>query len=100
MTGYQFRWTLIQWDLPLDTAEAKRAARRLVRNVRRAADSNLWGNARHGAALVMGDEDRARRIVGAVPPDAVVRFLGVTDKQLEQSSIVFGARRPLAGATA
>ena len=94
---YQFSWTLVSWNLPFDTKEAKRQARRVKRAIlSRAARCSIWGTARRGCALLMGGEEQARALIGEVPGDGEVRFLGLTDKQFEFQRVFWGKRRPCA----
>jgi CRISPR/Cas system-associated protein endoribonuclease Cas2 len=94
LTGYEFNWTLVTWHFPMDTAAAKRAAAGVRRRIRRHAGAGrYWGNAGHGAALLMGHREPAEDLVGEIPPDGRVDFLGLTDKQFGAAVIAWGAAR-------
>jgi hypothetical protein len=52
ISGFQFSWTLATWELPLDTAEARRAARLFLRRLNKYDNSLLSGNSRRGTLLM------------------------------------------------
>ena len=96
-SAYQFRWTMITWELPLDTREARRLARWFITVVAR-REKQFIGNVRRGRAIVSCSESKLREELTAAcgcfpPPDGKVWLLGVTDKQYELSKKFWGARR-------
>jgi CRISPR/Cas system-associated protein endoribonuclease Cas2 len=89
-------WTLVAWDIPLDTKAARREAARVKRLAwRSATDGHRWGNRSKGAALVMRGLDYWIQRIGDGPPDGTITFLGVTDKQFELMTTLYGPARGL-----
>lgn len=96
MSGYQFKWTLIWWEMPLDTREARSAARRFKRRLfpsKMGPATLLAGNMRKGAALCSTNQARVKEMIGELPPDSRVAMLGITDKQYGLASVRWGAVR-------
>lgn len=96
MNAYSTLWTSVAFYLPQDTKEAKAAARKFLRTIRGLGTANggLVVSRGRGAGLLCCRYDKATETLKAVlPPDAELRLVPVTDKQIEKSTILWGAVR-------
>jgi len=93
-SGFQMTWTLIGYQLPTDTAEAKRGARQFRRVLLSlGAGKGTLQDFRlgRGVGLISCDYNRARKTLSEnVPPNGEVRCVPITDKQYEHSYIGWG----------
>lgn len=96
LSAYRFMWVVVLFDLPVDTAEARRAYTQFRKHLLRDGFGMLQYSvyARHSSS-----EENAQvhinRVQGCVPDDGEVRILTITDKQFERMRIFWGKMRKL-----
>ena len=96
VSGYRFMWLVVMFDLPVDTAKARRAYVQFRKALLRDGFEKMQFSVyiRHSTS----EENAAvhvQRTEMAVPDDGEVRILLVTDKQFERMRVFFGKRRRL-----
>ncbi len=94
VSGYRTMWVLAMFDLPVDSAEARRHYAQFVKHLRADGFTRLQYSvyARHSASKENA-EVHIGRIERNLPPDGEVRVLTVTDKQFERMRIFWGKTR-------
>jgi CRISPR-associated protein Cas2 len=87
-------WIVAMFDLPVDTAAAKRAYADFVKFLKRDGFTRTQYSvySRHVASKENA-EVHIGRIKANLPPDGEVRIIGVTDKQFERMSVFWGKMR-------
>lgn len=96
LSAYRFMWVVVLFDLPVDTAKARRAyaqfRKRLLKDGFAMLQYSVY--ARHSSS-----EENAtvhiNRVQNCVPDDGEVRILTITDKQFERMRILWGKTRKL-----
>lgn len=96
LSAYRFMWVVVLFDLPVDTAAARRAyahfRKRLLQDGFTMLQYSVY--ARHSTS-----EENALvhigRVQNWVPDDGEVRILTITDKQFERMRIFWGKMRKL-----
>ncbi len=94
--AYRFMWVVVLFDLPVDTAAARRAYAQFRKKLLRDGFTRLQYSvyARHSSS-----EENAlvhiNRVQNWVPDDGEVRILTITDKQFERMRIFWGKMRRL-----
>jgi CRISPR-associated protein Cas2 len=96
LSAYRFMWVVVLFDLPVDTAAARRAYAIFRKHLLQDGFTMLQYSvyARHSTS-----EENAQvhinRVQGSVPDDGEVRILTITDKQFERMRIFWGKIRKL-----
>ena len=94
MNAFDPAWSYVEFSLPQDTNEAKSAARRFLRALRSIGGKPFVVYRGKGACLILCRFERAcERLSAALPPDATLRIVPVTDKQFSMSRTFFGVSR-------
>lgn len=98
MNAYSTLWTHVYFELPQDTKEAKAAARKFLKVLRLQCGGMGCGNVvvsrGRGAGLLCCRFDLAvERLTAVLPPDAELKLVPVTDKQVEKSRNFWGKAR-------
>ena len=94
ISGYRCMWIMVMFDLPVGTAEEKRAYTQFRKRLLRGGFAMMQFSVycRHCAS-----EENAKvhitRVEHNVPADGEVRVLSITDKQFERMRIFWGKRR-------
>ena len=96
LSAYRFMWVVVLFDLPVDTAAARRDyaqfRKRLLKDGFTMLQYSVY--ARHSSS-----EENAQvhinRVQSFVPDDGEVRILTITDKQFERMRIFWGKIRKL-----
>lgn len=95
---------IVFWSCPVDTAQARKLARRFAKKIRGAAGVGLFSRklARPscGAAIISYSraQDRLDEIRACLPPDGELRVLGVTEAQFGRSQNFWGHMRKIGDA--
>jgi len=93
------QWSLVFYDAPHNTREARAARRRFQRQLRKLTcigPDGRWSEAKSGRgwSLFPAKPKRVQKTLAAIlPPDAQLRIVGVTDAQIERSTIIYGQIR-------
>ncbi len=87
-------WVVVMFDLPVDTADARRQYARFRKSLIEDGFTMLQFSvyARH-CASEENAEVHLRRVSAMVPPDGEVRVLTITDKQFERMAVYLGETR-------
>lgn len=92
--GYRTVWVFTMFDLPTDTAQARRAytdfRKQLLNNGFTMLQFSVY--ARH-CPSEENAQVHAQRIRGSLPPDGEVRVVTLTDKQFERMHVFHGKIR-------
>lgn len=95
ITGYNLTWLWVMYDLPYDTKEAKRAAAKFLRRLKKEGYTWLMNRSkfciRHCGIGIA--QKQIELIKSIIPPDAEVRILQVTDKQFGHTVNLWGKMR-------
>lgn len=92
--GFRSMWLVSMFDLPVDTAEARKQYTRFRKGLLKDGFTMMQFSVyiRHCAS----DENaqvHARRVQAMLPPDGEVRLLLITDKQFGRMQVYWGKRR-------
>lgn len=92
--GLNTMWIIVLFDLPTDTAKARKDYTRFRKHLLNDGFSMMQYSVyiRHCAS----DENAAvhiSRVKSSLPPDGEVRIIKITDKQFGRIEVFFGARR-------
>lgn len=87
-------WIVVMFDLPVDTAAARRAYTRFRKRLIRDGFAQMQYSVyiRHCASNENATV-HIERVKQILPPDGEVRVLTITDKQFERMSVFWGKRR-------
>lgn len=87
-------WTLVLFDLPTDTKEARKDYARFRKHLLKNGFSMMQYSVymRHHASSENASV-HVRRVKRALPPDGEVRVLQITDKQFGKIQVFFGKRK-------
>ena len=93
-----FSHCFVKWYAPNDTRKAQADRRRFIRALKKLAEAGGISASDRGYTFVpCRSAARAEtELRPLLPPDGELRIIGVTDKQLEKSSIAWGERRKYA----
>lgn len=95
ISGYNLSWLWVAYDLPYDTSEAKVAAARFLRRLKKEGYTRLIDRGkfmiRHCGPGIA--QKQIEMIKSIIPPDAEVRVLQVTDKQFGRMVNIWGKMR-------
>jgi len=94
-SGYSLSWLFVMYDLPYDTSEAKTAAAKFLRHLKKEGYTKLVDR---GKFMIRhcgpgNAEKQIEKIKDILPPDAMVRILQVTDKQFGRMVNLWGKMR-------
>jgi len=93
-SGYRAMWILLMFDLPTDTAKARKDytvfRKELLKDGFVMIQYSVY--VRHCASEENADV-HYRRITNFLPPDGEVRIIQITDKQFERMEIFWGKMR-------
>ena len=89
--GYNTLWLIVMFDLPTDTARA----RKLYTNFRKGLLSDGFMMMQYSVYMrhCASDENarvHIKRINSIIPPDGEVRLISITDKQFERMQVFYG----------
>lgn len=91
ISGYRVMWTLVMFDLPVTTAEARRAYTRFRKSLLEQGFVMLQYSV---YARCNDSEEKAETIADRVrsnlPPKGQIRLLQLTDKQFGRMQVFFG----------
>lgn len=94
LSGYRWMWVIAMFDLPTDTAQARRQyaqfRKALIKDGFQMMQFSVYirhCSSRENAAV------HVQRVEEAIPADGEVRVLLVTDKQFSRMRIFWGNRR-------
>lgn len=87
-------WVIAMFDLPTDTAKARKAYTRFRKELLDDGFTMMQYSvyARHCATIENADVHVAR-MAGRVPPSGEVRFLTITDRQFGRIKVYVGKKR-------
>lgn len=92
--AYSTLWTHVSFYVPQDTAAAKSAARKFIKLVKSLGGQGVVVSRGRGAGLLCCSFDKAvATLEAALPGDAELRLVPVTDKQVEVSRNFWGKVR-------
>jgi len=91
-------YSLVYYDAPNDTAEARRALRRFMRAIRKldTGAPNDWKISKRGrgwSLLTRKPKATEAALLPLLPPDGELRIMGITDAQAAQCRVFWGALR-------
>ena len=94
ISGYRAVWLFAMFDLPTDTAKARKAYMYFRKNLLKDGFSMIQYSVyvRHCASEENADV-HYRRVRNFLPPEGEVRVLQVTDKQFGRMEIFWGKKR-------
>jgi len=94
ISGYRCMWLVVMFDLPVDTAAARRAYAQFRKVLLRDGFARMQFSVyiRHCASEENADV-HVRRVECNVPGDGEVRIIQITDKQFERMRVFWGKRR-------
>lgn len=94
VNGYRCMWVVVMFDLPVDTAPARRAytqfRKRLLKDGFTMMQYSVY--LRHCASQDSADV-HVRRVGGMVPDEGEIRIITITDKQFERMHCFWGKKR-------
>ena len=94
LSGYKSMWVLAMFDLPTDTAAARRHytkfRKALVKDGFTMMQYSVY--VRHCASEENADVHE-KRVTAHLPPDGEIRVLRITDKQYERMGVFWGKMR-------
>ncbi len=94
LSGYRAMWVVVMFDLPTDSADARRNYTRFRKSMMRDGFAQLQYSVytRH-CASEENAQAHVQRVEHALPPDGEVRIVMLTDKQFERMKVFFGKLR-------
>ena len=94
ISGYRAVWLFAMFDLPTDTAKARKAYMHFRKNLLKDGFTMIQYSVyvRHCASEENADV-HYRRVRNFLPPEGEVRVLQVTDKQFGRMEIFWGKKR-------
>lgn len=92
--AYRSMWVIAMFDLPTDSAEARRAYTRFRKDLLNDGFAMMQYSIyyRHCASFENADT-HIRRMGACVPAQGEVRFVAITDKQFSRIQTFFGKKR-------